>query len=103
MAAKTRAVKRDRRRLTWRVVAGALITTSVVMRWPTLSWAIFIPGSSAVLFVLSLISAAASFLWFRQRPFKSKILMVVLPALWPIAEEAVAILIRFEQAEERIE
>lgn len=102
MAAKNSAIKRDRRRLTWLVVVGALITSSAVIRWPTLSWAVFIPGSSAVLFVLLLISAAASLLWFRQRPFKSKILMVVLPALWPIADEAIAILIRFEQAEERI-
>ena len=103
MAAKHTAIERDRRRLTWLVVASALITTSVVLRWPAFSVAIFEPDSSAALLVLSLVSAAASFLWFRQRPFKSKILMFVLPALWPIADEAVAILIRFVQAQERVE
>lgn len=96
-------VNLDRRKVMWLVIALALIAMSIVLRWPTLALTVFIPGSNAVLFTLLIAYSIASFFWFRLNPIKSKLFLVLLALIWPIADELLAYIIRFISAEERIE
>ena len=93
----------DRRKVTWLVVALALIAMSIVLRWPTLALTVFIPGSKTVLLTLLIIYAIVSFFWFRLNLVKSKLLLGLFACLLPLADEGIAYFTRFIYAEERLE
>lgn len=88
----------DRHKVTWLVIALALIAISIALRLPTLTITVLNSSSSPVLWYIVGLHSCICFIWFRWCPLNSRIAMILIAVLWPVFDQVVVLFQRYLNA-----